>query len=296
MILSILIVHYKTPDLLRRCLDSIVMQSLSGYEVIVVDNECNPILPKIVAPFNNVILIQNKENIGFGRANNQAAVKAIGKHFFLLNPDACFLKSDDLSRVLNFARQHQEVGLVGVKILDNTHHELSPPKTKYPGLKHYNGPLFDDLPGDIAWVSGAGFLILGNLFKKVRGFDPDFFLYAEEIDLCLRVRKEGYSIGYCQDVAIEHAEGASQRSISTYEHSLIGHRGLYLFFIKHYPAQLWRRRLKRDIRRTTRKLLTLWLCSKIFKKRNFSKEQEHHQAIKYCALRALKEPEWLKFE
>lgn len=296
MRLSILIVHYKTPEPLAHCLQSIFAQNFKDFEVIVVDNENNPALLNIIAPYKNqVTLVQNQDNIGYGRANNQAAKLAQGQYLFLLNPDAILLQQDDLSRLLAFADAHSQYGIIGVKVLDQKQQESTPPRHVYPGLKRYRGPLFKDFPGEIAWVLGAGMLIRKTVFDQVHGFDPDFFLYGDEADLCLRIRKAGMPIGYCSEVAIEHIGGASERTITEYEYWLKKQRGLYLFYTKHYPEKLWRKLLKKDLLRANYRLFVLFFEQKFNNTKTIRMKCERNQAIKDSIIKTLHDPRWLQY-
>lgn len=293
---SLLLVHYKTPEPLKACLKSIFAQKYTDFEIIIIDNEFNAALPDIISAYpTKVTLVQNTENVGFGRANNQAAALAQGDYLFLLNPDASFLKEEDLSQLLHFAEQHSEAGVIGVKILDQQQRESTPPRTIYPGLKHFKGPLFSTLPGTIAWMLGAGMLIPHKVFNAVHGFDAEFFLYGEEADLCLRIRKEGWPIFYCDQVALEHIGGASEKTISEYEYWLKKQRGLYLFYTKHYPEYLWRRILKKDLWRANCRLILLLIEQKFNKSNAIQMKIERNRAIKESVLKTFHSPSWLKY-
>jgi N-acetylglucosaminyl-diphospho-decaprenol L-rhamnosyltransferase len=294
--ISLLLVHYKTPERKSSCLESLFAQDYRDFEVIIIDNEANALLPEIVAPYKTqVTLIQNKENVGFGRANNQAAARATGEYLFLLNPDAMLLQKEDLQSIINFAEQHRDVGVIGLKILDQNGEASTPPRHVYPGLKRYQGPLFHNLPGTIAWVLGAGMVIPREVFNSVHGFDPDFFLYGEEADLCLRIREQGYPIIYCENIALKHLGGASEKTISEYEYWLKKQRGLYLFYTKHYPEFLWRKLLKKDLVRANYRLFVLWFEQKFKPNSVLAKKCERNRAIKESVLRTFADPAWLKY-
>lgn len=286
--LSILIVHYRTPEPLHACLTSLFAQSLHNFEVIIIDNENNPILPELLSPWQNRIqLVQNIENVGFGRANNQAFALSQAPLILLLNPDTLLPEQDSLEKLMTYQKKHPEHGLIGVKINDHKAGTIKP-NFYYPGLKkeryqHY----YDALPGDISWVLGAAMLIPRAIYTATGGFDPDFFLYGEEADLCLRIRKAGYSIGYTDTVSLEHLGGASEANISEYEYWTKKQRGLYLFYSKHYPKSLSKKLIQRESRRAFFRLLTLKLQMMFSNKNKYLKKQERNQAIYDCTQHAL---------
>lgn len=294
MKLSILIVHYKTLEPLQSCLQSLMQQDFKAFEVIVVDNENHPALPEMISSFSpGVKLIQNKENNGFGRANNQAAAIAQGEVLLLLNPDTELREKDILEKLLAFQAKHPEFGVIGPKILDQGHATLLP-RMFYPGLKHDKQGVFQDLPGHIAWIIGAAMLIPKKVFNEVQGFDPDYFLYGEEADLCLRIRKAGWAIGYADCITIDHIGGASEKNTNEYDYWLKKQRGLYLFYIKAYPEGLWRKLLRKELLRVRWRLLMLWFERHIVKNPHAAKKTERNSAIRDAILKTLSDTSWLK--
>ncbi len=287
MILSIIMVHYRTPELLIDCLRSIAHQDFRSLEVIVIDNENSPRLPEQweAYPFS-FKFIQNTENIGFGQAVNQGAELAKGEILFLLNPDTLLLTPNILSDLLSFHQAHPEFGLIGPRIADQAHGTLLP-RLSYPGLKYVKTPLFQNLPGHIAWLLGAAMLIPKPFFDRIGGFDPDYFLYGEEVDLCLRLRQAGFAIGYCEEVEISHVGGASEKATPEYDYWLKKQSGLYLFYGKHYPESVRRFLIRRDLRRAQVRLALLWLQAPFYDKRILHNKQGRNKAIRDAARQAI---------
>lgn len=238
--ISVVIVSYNTAGLLATCLDSVLASEGVSFEVTVVDNASNDGSPDIVLTrFPAVRLVANRTNRGFGAANNQALPGCAGKHIVLLNPDTT-VEPDSFRKMAAFMEGHPEVGLAGPMVLnpDGTHQESV--SFRYPGHRHGAADL-GRLPGDIACVLGACQIVRASLLRDLGGFDEDFFLYGEEQDLCLRMRKRGFEIGFIPDAVIMHHGGQSE--IETLPAELVKKklRAEHLFYRKHYRAETIRR-------------------------------------------------------
>jgi GT2 family glycosyltransferase len=118
----------------------------------------------------------------------------------------------------------------------------------YPGARHVHRD-FSKLPGKIAWIMGASMIIRRELYEKLGGFDPGFFLYSEETDFCLRLRELGCEIGHITEVAVSHVGGASEDPRDPYEVSARKLRGLLRFRQKHYSPADCAFLARRDLRR-----------------------------------------------
>jgi len=127
------------------------------------------------------------------------------------------------------------------------HHE-SPPAKTYPGANAVSRD-FSKLPGDIAWIIGASMIIRRDVYQKLQGFDPDYFLYSEETDLCLRARELGFEIGYMDGIAISHIGGKSESSSDLSDVAERKLRGLLTFREKHYSQADCIDLATRDLRR-----------------------------------------------
>ncbi len=297
MRLSIIMVHYKSLDPLVHCLETLFQQTMQDFEVIVVDNEHHPDLPARLQPFSQrVKWLQNQENTGFGRANNQGVALSVGEMILLLNPDTYFTDPTALSRLLDVQKQHPEYGVIGAKIVDHQAGIVGP-RGVYPGLKKYaRWGLFKTLPGEIAWVLGALMLIPRLVYEAVSGFDEDYFLYGEEADLCLRIRQAGYEIAYCEAVEVEHLGGVSERQITEYAYWTKKQRGLYLFYVKNYPEKCWRILIQQERWRAIYRLWMLKIEIHILRKKHYAIKVERNQAIYDCAVKTLADTQWLFFK
>jgi len=200
--LSIVIVSYNTVDLLRDCLQSVLSQLGRHDEVIVVDNASSDGSADMVANhFQNISLIASDKNLGFGKANNKGIALAKSELIWLLNPDTRLMPTA-LDKAVGFMASNSSIGMAGTALIYPDGSPQSSVERRYPGHRHARAKL-GHLPGEIAWVMGASIVARRDALESVGGFDEQFFLYGEEIDLCLMVRKRGWPIGFIKDAAVQ---------------------------------------------------------------------------------------------
>jgi len=235
MDISVIIVSYNTAALTLACLDSL-SRAGGDKEIIVVDNaSTDHSVDAIRKEFPDVCLIANRQNRGFGAANNQALRMCRGHYVVLLNPDTV-IKEDALSKAVSFMESHPQTGLAGAKILnpDGTLQESL--SYRYPGEKFSHGETAD-FPGNIACVLGAFMIARKSVLDELGGFDEDFFLYGEDQDLAWRIREKGLSIGYIEEAEVFHWGGQSELQSTpsaVFEKKL---QAEYLFYAKHYRPE-----------------------------------------------------------
>lgn len=228
--LSIIIVNWNSKAFLRECLASIREGAVSlTHEVIVVDSGSFDGAAQMVhEAFPDVIYVQSADNIGFARANNLGANYAISDTLLFLNPDTKVDKGalDELYRA---SRGLAERGIVGCRLL-NTDRSLQRscvmPKptianqvldsaflqTRFPQCQLWLSALtYDavDSPICVDAVSGACMLVRSNVFRALGGFSTDYFMYAEDLDLCCKARKAGLLNYYVPTACIVHHGGGS---------------------------------------------------------------------------------------
>ncbi|GEM_PF-387435 len=240
ILLSVIIVNYNTEEFIDLCLASIAKEDIfsleNGLEVFVVDNNSiDNSIAMINCKYPWVKLMENNKNQGFAKANNQAIQKVRGQYILFLNPDTV-LKKGAFSEMILYMDEHPEVGLAGSRLIfpDNTPQESV--EFTYPGYKYAVEEL-KGLPGSIAWVMGASMIARSFIIKESGGFDERFFLYGEDTDLCLTIRKKGWEIAYIPKAVIVHFEGQSERKNSSLEVFEKKERATILFFLKHYSAK-----------------------------------------------------------
>lgn len=244
--LSVIIINYNTADFLEKCLESITAQTEIDFEIIVVDNASrdnryHAVLQKIPS----VKLIENHMNFGFAKANNQALKMCVNEYVFFLNPDT-EVGYRTFKLMVGFMDANPDIGLAGVKIINPDGSFQSGEKRFYPCQQYAKGELMD-LRGKIAWVSGAAMIARRNVIETIGGFDEDFFLYGEEQDLCLRIRRAGWLIGYIPNAVVVHWGGQSERDNASSEVWRKKFNAELIFYGKHYSEKTLR-----AIRRTNR--------------------------------------------
>lgn len=221
--LSIIIVSYRTPAILRDCLLSVRNNVGKPCEVIVVDNASGDDTVEMVRrEFPEVVLIDSPTNLGFSPANNLALERATGEHLLLLNPDTV-IRPGALAAWLE-AHQARGAGISGPHLL-NTDGSLQVSAWQVPGLMASLLELFylhrwlgsgayprDRFDTDFqpAFVSGAAMLFHRSIHERVGGLDPTMF-WMEDVDLCVRVRRAGGSCWYFHGPEIVHIGGQSAK-------------------------------------------------------------------------------------
>lgn len=252
--LSIIIVTYNSKTLIEQCLVS-VDKAIAGIssEVIIVDNNSTDgskdYLP---SKFTGAKFIFNNENVGFARACNQGFKISSGDHILFLNPDTV-LSETCLSDCISFFKNHVDAGAVGVRMLDEKGKFLEESKRGLPspsasfyklfGLaavfpdsktiaKYYEGHLPEEENNPVEVLSGAFIMIKRSVFEKLNGFDEAFFMYGEDVDLCLRLNQLGYKKYYLGKVSITHLKGGSTTYNYKYVQDFYG--AMRLFVKRHY--------------------------------------------------------------
>ena len=233
--LSVIIVSYNTVDFLGRCLNSVASQSSVTSEVIVVDNCSQDGSPDFLRKkYPWVDLIANDRNFGFSKANNQALKICKGRYVYYLNPDT-EVQQNAFRKMVDFMDSHPDVGLAGTRLVYPDGSLQPSVENRYPGQRHTKNEL-KGLKGDIAWVLGASMIARQSLIRTLEGFDENFFLYGEDLDLCLRIRRAGWLIGHIPEAEVIHWEGQSERGnlpVEVWEKKI---KAEFDFYRKHYSS------------------------------------------------------------
>lgn len=220
--LTISIVNYNSGEYLTRCLESIKsVEDEARIQVVVVDNNSTDESLKVAREqFPKFKFIENEENVGFGKAHNQVLKNLETEYVLLLNPD-CILEKGVIKELLNYHKKNPDTGVITCKIIlpdgtvDLTAHRGLP--TPWASLLYFFGDnskyhlTKHDLktPHEVDSISGAFFLTSKDVLKKSGLFDENFFLYGEDIDLCVRISKAGFKVIYYPLVSITHFKGVS---------------------------------------------------------------------------------------
>tara|TARA_B100000575_G_C23135852_1_gene659835 strand:- start:1878 stop:3458 length:1581 start_codon:yes stop_codon:yes gene_type:complete len=226
-------------------------------EVIVVDNNSvDGSVEMIKNNFPNTIIINNKKNVGFSKANNQAIKIAKGDIVLMLNPDTV-IQEKTLKYVLNFINVTNNVGAVGIKMVDGKGNFLPESKRSLPkpstafykifGLskvfpnskkfgKYHLNFLDKDKIHEIDVISGAFLMTKKSVLEEVGFLDERFFMYGEDIDLSYRIQKKGYINYYLPDHSIIHYKGESTKKTSV-NYIFTFYNAMILFVKKHYDKK-----------------------------------------------------------
>ncbi|MCX7727946.1 MAG: glycosyltransferase family 2 protein [Bacteroidia bacterium] len=255
MDISIIIVNYNVRFFLEQCIRSVYgAKDGLAIEIIVVDNHSvDGSVQMIKEKFSDVILIENKENVGFSKANNQGIHLSKGKYVLLLNPDTV-LQEDTLIKCFQFMETHADAGALGVKMFDGKGNFLPESKRGLPtpivafykifGLSKlfpkskifgkYHLTYLDKNTNHVVDVlSGAFMFIRKEVLDKIGGLDEDFFMYGEDIDLSYRIKKAGYHNYYLSETSIIHYKGESTKK-SSINYVLTFYKAMQIFADKHF--------------------------------------------------------------
>jgi len=283
-ILSIIIVSYNTADLIGNCLKSVFKASNITGEVFVVDNASTDGSSYFIKDnFPSVYLVANTKNAGFAAANNQVLPQCKGKYIFFLNPDTEVV-SDVFSEAISFMDANPHVGLAGTKIINFDGTLQDSVSYKYPGQKYTTTEL-SDLPGNIACVLGASMIGRSEIINKIGGFDEDFFLYGEDQDLCLRIRKLGHEIGYIDSASVVHLGGQSEKSSLSSEVWGKKIHAEYIFYRKHYLQKTIKRIGRAHIIKAWWRIVTLKFFLPFAKEKTKAREKLGKYQVIYYAVR-----------
>ncbi len=236
---SALIVNYNSGHHAVECVRSLLRQEAVDLDIVIVDNASsdNSVAALRAACGERIRLIASPENLGFGRANNLAAASAQGDYLLLLNPDAGAVETTMVATLAHCLEEDEGIGIIGPQIHEPSKSKFVLPRKRYPSeMRLRHGEKLRGLPGEYAWILGACLMLRKSVYERLGGFDPDYFLYGEDIDICLRARLAGYRIAYCPTTTVTHIGGASEQASPALEKYLRKRRGFYLFCHKHYTT------------------------------------------------------------
>ena len=281
---SIIIVNYNVKQFLLQALDSVYKSQGVAFEVFVVDNRSTDhSMDSVKDLFPSVQCIENKKNLGFGRANNQALTKAKGKYTLFLNPDTV-IEENTLFTCFQAMESNENLGALGVRMVDGQGKFLPESKRglptlwsslcKFAGLykiapsslwlnRYYAGHLPEHDNNTVDVLTGAFFFGRTALLQKLGGFDEDFFMYGEDIDLSYRVHLEGKDLRYLGGTTIIHYKGESTKKRSfNYAFSFFDAMGI---FAEKHTFRRWPRITKRIVRSLFQGIALLFYLGKISK-------------------------------
>ncbi len=250
MKLSVVILNYNVRYFLELCLKSVeaAIQDIDA-EIIVVDNlSPDDSCEMIKTQFPKVILIENTVNYGFSKGNNIGVAKANGEYVCILNPDTV-VAEDTFKKVLAFAENTPDMGIVGCKLIDGTGQFLPESKRNIPtpwvslqkifgnSKPYYANHLSENETGTVDVLVGAFMLLKRQVYNEINGFDEDFFMYGEDMDISYRVQKAGYQNYYNATTTVIHYKGESTLKDKVYAKRF--NQAMQMFFKKHFKTNIF---------------------------------------------------------
>jgi len=232
MDVSIAVVNYNTKELALNCINSVIEKTGGlDYEIILADNNSSDnSVSEIQNRFPSVKVLALKENIGFGRANNECIKNSKGKYIFCLNPDT-ILVNNAVKILFDFMEAHPDTGAAGGNLYDkdmNFCHafgygddiiSLLLRKTflkwlylpKYLSIKNYEKNADKTKVQEVNHITGADLMLRRSVIEQTGLFNEKFFLYFEETELEVRIRRAGYKIFFVPESKIIHLEGKNRK-------------------------------------------------------------------------------------
>jgi GT2 family glycosyltransferase len=241
--------NYNVRYFLELCLKS-VQDAIADIEaeIIVIDNNSSDDSCKIIEEkFPNIKLIRNQDNVGFSKANNQGVREAKGEYLCILNPDTV-VSEDTFKKLIEFSNSKTDLGIVGCKLIDGTGMYLPESKRNVPvvkvavkkmlgnGEKYYANHLGEDEIGKVDVLVGAFMFMKSEVFQTIGGFDTDYFMYGEDIDLSYKLLQAGFSNYYYGETTIIHYKGESTLKDKSYAKRFYG--AMQLFYKKHFSRNV----------------------------------------------------------
>jgi len=264
MKVSIVIVNYNVRDLVLKCLSTII-QFTEGveYEIIVVDNASDDgsaaaIEHDFVAKYEFVSLIKNDTNLGFSKANNQGLANARGQYVLFMNPDMEFMENS-LKLLVDYAEGEERLGALGCQlrypdnirqpnvkrfptlvsqifVLLKVHHFLS----FIPPVKQYLGKDFDYRAGaEVDQIMGAFVFMSREVMKGIGGWNEDYYLSWEDVELCRTLKEKGWRVLYSPVTEVIHYESKSFETKPSFWKQVRFNRGMLTYFKNHHPRWQW---------------------------------------------------------
>jgi GT2 family glycosyltransferase len=259
--LSVIIVNYNVKYFIEQCLHSVfaALKNIEAEVIVVDNNSVDGSSAMIRSKFPQVILVENKVNVGFSIANNQAIRQSRAEYVLLLNPDTV-VQEDTFSKCITFMDMHPEAGALGVKMIDGKGNFLPESKRALPtpiiafykifGFsalfpksttfgRYHLGYLNNDQVHEIEILAGAYMFMRKETLDKTGLLDEAFFMYGEDIDLSYRIIKAGYKNYYYPDTTIIHYKGESTKKGSL-NYVLVFYEAMLIFAQKHFSKNNFR--------------------------------------------------------
>lgn len=257
-LVSAVIVSYNVRDHLLNALRALYASSLGSLDAVVVDNASGDgSADAVEATFSRAAVIREDKNLGFGKASNRGIERSRGEFVLLLNPDV-MVDRNCVKTLADFLAANPAVGAVGPRLERPdgepdlaarrgfptpraAFYRLAFLSRLFPKSRRFNaynvGYLPDDQVHEIDAGTAACLMVRRSAIKQVGAFDPDYFMYGEDLDLCFRLKEGGWKIFYVPDAVATHIKGVSSRQATS---AMLRefHRSMWTFHRKHYATGL----------------------------------------------------------
>jgi GT2 family glycosyltransferase len=243
-LVSVVILSYSRPEPLRRAIESVAEQSYPSLDILVVDNRSRKSeeIGRMVSRFPRVRFIANDRNLGFAGGMNTGIEAAAGEYAYLTEDDVA-LRPGCLSAMMDYAQRHPDAGLVAPVMYDQSSGAVRSAGGRFALDPVFNLKIITERvagqgpqPFDVMYVPGASILARTSLLRSLGGFREDFFLYQEDLELCIRVLKSGHRIVTVPGAAVEHVDPPPGPASDEIEYFRI--RNLFATYVLHAPADI----------------------------------------------------------
>jgi GT2 family glycosyltransferase len=303
--LSIVIINYRSANFTRKCLQSIRANAgAMSHEIIVIDNASHDDCGEMVRnEFPDVVFIQSDKNLGFAGANNMGAARSQGRCLLFLNPDT-EVQGAAIQNLLRALESRPGAAMVGARLLNSDLSLQTTSITAFPSILNQTfgaeslrrkfpesalwgmRALFEDHsePVPVDAISGACMMIRREAFDAAGGFAPDYFMYAEDLDLCLKVKQAGRKVLYVPDAVVVHHGGQSSGSRPESNYAAIMIRESMAQFMKRHNGR-WYAAMFRFVTGLSAisRLLLLLILSPLAIRTN-RRELFHHRLGKWAGI------------
>lgn len=243
-LVSVVILSYSRPEFLRRAIESVADQSYPSLDILVVDNMSrkSDAIARIVSTFPRVRFIRNDRNLGFAGGMNVGITAAAGEYVYLTEDDIS-LRPGCLSAMMSYVERYPETGLVAPVMYNQSSGSVRSAGGTFALDSVFTLKIITEraagqapLPFDVMYVPGASILARTSLLKSLKGFREEYFLYQEDLELCIRVLKAGQRIVTVPTAGVDHVEPSSEPASDQIEYFRM--RNLFATYLLHAPARV----------------------------------------------------------
>jgi GT2 family glycosyltransferase len=241
-LVTVVILSYSRPDPLRRAIESVAEQSYPSLDILVVDNRSqqSDAIARVASEFPRVRFIGNERNLGFAGGMNVGIKAAAGEYAYLTEDDVS-LRPGCLSAMMDYVERHPDAGLVAPVMYDQSSGAVRSAGGRFALDSVFSlevitrrAPGQGPHPFDVMYVPGASILARTSLLRSLGGFREDFFLYQEDLELCIRVLKSGHRIVTVPSAGVDHVDPPAGPASDAIEYFRI--RNLFATYMLHAPS------------------------------------------------------------